>query len=284
MIGLSIMLGWGGAELIERFPRMRTAVAGGAVLACAACLVVTWSQIQYWASSETLYRHTLAVTQDNYITRHHLADYYLETNRHEEALREEAEAVRIKPAYLDARLNMALALNLLGRPAEAEAEYRRSLEQHPQGKLLYVAHSGLGAALASQGRTAEALPELQLAARLKPESAESHYNLGTALSELGRVQEAAAELSIAVRLRPDDPDARQKLAIAFAAQGRLNEAVDQFRALVAMRPDDAAAHCNLAIALARAGQNTEAIAHYTEALRLNPDFEPARRGLQLARQ
>ena len=79
----------------------------------------------------------------------------------------------------------------MGKPAEAETEYRKALELHPEGKLLYVGHSGLGAVLAAQDRTAEALPELELAAQLKPDSAESHYNLGTALQELGRNQEAA---------------------------------------------------------------------------------------------
>jgi tetratricopeptide (TPR) repeat protein len=202
MVGLFLMLAWGAAELVERLPRARYAVVAAAVLACAACLAVTWSQIQHWATSETLLRHTLEVTSDNFITHHNLADYYLQQNRNEEAYQEDAEAVRINPVYLEARLNLALALSLTGKPAEAETEYRKALELHPEGKLLYVGHSGLGAVLAAQHRTGEALPELQLASQLKPDSAESHYNLGTALQELGRNQEAAPEFAAVVRLGP----------------------------------------------------------------------------------
>ena len=120
MVGLFVMLGWGAAELVERVPRARIPVTAAAVAACAACAAATWFQIQYWATSETLLRHALEVTSDNYITHHNLADYYLQMNRNEEARREDAEAVRINPVYVEARLNLGLALSLLGRPAEAE--------------------------------------------------------------------------------------------------------------------------------------------------------------------
>jgi tetratricopeptide (TPR) repeat protein len=282
MIGLSIMLAWGVAEVIARHPRTRTAVAAAAAAACLACLTVTWFQIQYWASSETLYRHALEVTSGNYITHHNLADYYLQQNRNEDAREQEAEAVAINPAYMEARLNLALALSLLGRPADSEIEYRRVLEQQPEGKQVYLAHSGLGAVLAAQHRTAEALPELQLAARLKPESGDAHYNLGTALAALGRNREATSELTIAVRLDPGDAEAHHRLALALEAQGERNEAANEFAAVAQLRPGDAVIQYNLGIALARAGRIDEAIAHFSEALRLKPDFEAARQDLEIA--
>jgi protein O-mannosyl-transferase len=283
MVGLFVMLAWGAAELVQRLPRARNAVVAAAVLACAACLTVTWFQIQYWASSETLLRHTLEVTSDNFITHHNLADYYLQHDRTDEARREDAEAVRISPLYLEARLNLALALSRMGKPVEAETEYRKALELHPEGKLLYVGHSGLGAVLATQHRTAEALPELQLAAHLKPDSAESHYNLGVALLELGRNQEAVSELASAVRLAPDDSEARQRLAMALAAQGKQNDAVSEFTAVAQQRPGDAVIQYDLAIALAQAGRLDEAIQHFSEALRLRSDFAVAYEGLQIAK-
>jgi tetratricopeptide (TPR) repeat protein len=282
MIGLTIMLAWGAAEFVQRQPRARNAVIAAAVVVCSACLVVTWFQIQYWASTETLLGHALDVTSDNFIVHHNLADYYLQHGRNEEARQHDAEAARINPLYMEARLNLALALSLLGRPADAEVEYRRALEQGPEGKQIVLAHSGLGAALAAQHRTAEALPELELAVRLRPESAEGHYNLGTALAELGRNREAASELAIAVRLEPGDAEAHYRLAVALAAQDQRNEAAGEFAVVAQLRPDDAMSQYNLAIALARAGRLDEAIAHFSEALRLKPDFEAARQDLEIA--
>ena len=282
MIGLTIMLAWGAAELVERRPRARNAVIAAAVVTCSASLAVTWFQIQYWASTETLLGHTLEVTSGNFIMHHNLADYYLQHGRNEEARQHDAEALRINPMYMEARLNLALALSLLGRPGDAEVEYRRALEQQPEGKQMALAHSGLGAALAAQHRTTEALPELELAVHLRPESAEGHYNLGTALAELGRNPEAASELATAVRLEPGDAEAHYRLAVALAAQDKRNEAAGEFAVVAQLRPADAVTQYNLAIALARTGRLDEAIAHFSEALRLKPGFEAARRDLQIA--
>ena len=284
MVGLSIMLAWGGADLIAWRPRVRTAVIAAAAAACAACVVITWLQIQYWASSETLDLHAFDVTSGNFILHHNLADYYLQHNRNEEARQQESEALQINPAYLEARLDLALALSLLGRPVESEVEYRRALELRPEGKEMVVAHSGLGAVLAAQHRTAEALPELQLAAKLRPDSAEQHYNLGTALAELGRNQEAVTELTEAVRLQPDDADAHHRLAVAWEILGKANEAAGEFARVAQLQPQDAVSQYTLALALARAGRLGEAIDHFSEAVRLKPDFENARRDLQTAIQ
>jgi len=282
MIGLAIMLAWGAAELAGRRPRAQKAIIAAAVAACSACLAVTWFQIQHWATTETLLGHALEVTSDNFILRHDLGDYYLQHNRNEEAREQEAEAVRISPDYLEARLNLGLALSVLGRPGEAELEYRRALEQQLDGKQMYLAHYGLGAALAAQNRTAEALPELELAVRLKPEDADGHYNLGSALATLGRNQEAASEFAAATRLRPEDADAHHSLAMALAAQGERSKAADEFAAEAQLRPADALIQYNLAIAMARAGRLDEAIQHFSEAVRLKPDFEAARQGLEMA--
>jgi tetratricopeptide (TPR) repeat protein len=282
MIGLSIMLAWGAAELVGRRPRARNAVVAAVAAACLACAAVTWFQLRYWADTETLLRHTLDATSDNFITHHNLADYYLQQNRNEEARQEEAEAVRINPMYLEARLNLALALRALERPADAETEYRRALELQPEGNQIYLAHAGLGAALAAQRRTTEALPELSLAARLKPDSAEAHFNLGTALAALGRNQDAASEFALAVRLEPSDAEAHYRLAVTLTASGRPNDAAGEYAAVAQLQPGDPVAQYNLAVALARAGRLDEAIAHFTEALRLKPDFAAARQDLAMA--
>ena len=61
MVGLSIMVAWGGAE-VTRSSRLRPLAGGLMSLACLACAALAWLQVQHWRNSETLFRHALDVT------------------------------------------------------------------------------------------------------------------------------------------------------------------------------------------------------------------------------
>jgi len=279
LVGLSIMLAWGLAEAVERRPRIRMGIVAGAVAAGAACLVVTWFQVRYWASSDSLFLRATQVTSGNYIMHTNLAERYLEQGRLEDARSEATEALSINSAHMLAHVNLATALSRLGQPGDAELEYRKALSLDPSNAQ---AHAGLGAALAVEQRTGEALEEMRTAVRLKPDYAGGHYNLGKVLAGLGRNGEAASELAIAVRLQPDRAEWHDALAIALAAEGKLDDAANEFAGEVRMRPADANARYNLAIALARLGRLDDAIGQFSEALRLKPDFEAARKNMAVA--
>ena len=62
------------------------------------------------------------------------------------------------------------------------------------------AQKNLGSALASAGRTAEAIPHLKKAVAGKPDAADARRDLGHALAQSGNLQEASAELEAATRL------------------------------------------------------------------------------------
>jgi Tfp pilus assembly protein PilF len=279
LVGLSIILAWGGAELLEGWPRARRPVIAGAAVAGVACAVVSWVQLPYWTSSETLFLHATQVTSGNNIMLHNLAERRMAEGRIEEARADAAEALRIDANDLAARVDLASALSRLGQLGEAEAEYRKALRVDGSNA---PAHAGLGAALSLEQRPAEALEELRMAIRLKPSYADGHYNLAKVLASLGRNPEAAEEFASAVRLDPENADWHYALAMALAAQGKLDQAAGEFATEVRLRPGDPNARYNLAIALARLGRLDEAIAQFSEALRLRPDFEAARKGLEIA--
>jgi tetratricopeptide (TPR) repeat protein len=64
-------------------------------------------------------------------------------------------------------------------------------------------HNNLGAAYNKHERMDEAIEELILALRLKPDFPEAHNNLGAAYSNLGRTDEAIEEYRSAIRLDPN---------------------------------------------------------------------------------
>jgi tetratricopeptide (TPR) repeat protein len=277
MVGLAIMLSWGAADFLKRYPHARAVAAVSAVAVCSACLVLTWLQLRYWANSGALFEHAVDVTAGNHIAHNNLAAYDLTQGRDEEAWGHVIEALRIKPNYAEAHVNLATILRRQGQAGESEREYRVAFSLQPDN---VEAHSGYGALLLGQGRTNEALREFQEVVELRPEYANGRYDLGRMLATLGRTDEAVAQFSEAIRLRPDHAEAYHSLGVALVSRGRLNEALAQFAAEARLKPSDASVHNTLGMLLASAGRLDEAIAQFSEALRIKPDFAAARRGLE----
>jgi protein O-mannosyl-transferase len=145
-----------------------------------------------------------------------------------------------------------------------------------------IAHNNLGATLADQGKTDEAIAHYSEALRIKSDYADAHNNLGVALADQGKLDEAIAHYSEALRIKPCYSDAHSNLGIALADQGNLDEAIAQFTEALRINPDSAKAHNNLGVALASQGKLDEAIAQFTEALQVKPDYADARNNLELA--
>jgi len=277
MVGLAIMLSWGAADILKRHPRARTVAAIAAAAICSACLVLTWLQLRYWANSGTLFEHAAEVTTGNHIAHNNLAAYYVSQMRNEDAWGHVIEALRIRPTYAEAHVNLATILRRLGKADESEREYRVALSLQPDN---VEAHSGYGALLLGQGRNDEAMREFWEVVQLRPEYANGRYDMGRILAAVGRMDEAMAQFSETIRLRPDHAEARHSLGVALMTRGRWNEALVQFDAEAELKPTDASVHNTLGMLLASAGRFDEAIAQFSEALRIQPDFAAARRGLE----
>jgi protein O-mannosyl-transferase len=276
MIGLGIMLAWGVSELRKLPPRV---MAIGAAAVCTACVALTWQQASYWANSGTLFRHAIEVTEGNYIAHNNLADYYLIHRQNEAARVQVNAALELRPAYPEARVNLATVLSRLGKMSDAEREYRVALSFQPSN---VEAHAGLGVVLATQGRMGDALNEFERVVILRPGYADGRYSLGRVLASMGHTDEAMAEFREAVRLRPDHAEAHHSLGVVLASRGRLTEAIGEFTAEARLKPDDANVHSNLGIVLASVGRYDDAIAQFTQALKIQPGLDSARKGLENA--
>ena len=105
------------------------AAAGSAILA--ALLVAAHLQVSYWANSERLFRHALAITGENPVACENLGDALLHQGKYAEAevqfrkvLAMDAEHYRQTPAELaqalagQGRIGDAIALRTRGDPRE----------------------------------------------------------------------------------------------------------------------------------------------------------------------
>ncbi|KAB0670275.1 tetratricopeptide repeat protein [Oryzomonas sagensis] len=247
IIGLFIMIVWGGAEIGARLPRFRTALIAVCVSLVLGCAVLTWNQVRYWHDDITLLTHALAVTDNNYMAHIFLGNALLEQGEADQAIAQYHEALKTFPNYELTIYSLGTAYDQQGRTEQAISQYRLALKIKPD---YGEARHRLGIDLDNQGKTAEAVQQLVEAVRLVPDFVEGHYDLGIALDHLGRSDQAIAEYYEALRLRPD-----------FAA-----------------------CHNNLAVALLQQKKYGEALRHFSEALRLAPDLESARTGMRLASQ
>jgi Flp pilus assembly protein TadD len=209
--------------------------------------------------------------------------YARDPARRADALREDAEALRLDPGLAVVRNNLGVALARAGRPAEAAVQFERTLAARPG----YAdAHDNLGSVLLQLGRRAEAVAQYRAALALDPQLASAHFNLGNALRDEGDGSEAVAEFRQALRLAGESPEIRNSLGSVLLRGGRPDEAAAAYARAVELRPGSALFRNNLGIALTAAGRLDEAEAALRSALRLAPGYQAAHYnlGLVLRRQ
>lgn len=310
LIGIFILAAWGLGELAERwgFPKWACAAAGG--LAVAACALRTADQLTCWRNSETVFRHALAVTQNNYVAHCNLGWFLAEQGRTTEAVAEFNQAREAYPDFFDAFNGLGYTLGIMGRMDEAVANARRALQLNPHSDAAWNnlgfarfnqgfveealacyrsalkinpenadALNNLGFALAQRGDFAAALRYYQATLQVNPRHIEARNNLGVVLDEFGKLDEAIAQYRKVLEQDPAHAHAHSNLGIALARQGKLEEAVVHFRQALSRKPDDPRTHNNLANVLSFQGGTNEAIAEYLEALRLNPQYAEAHNNL-----
>jgi protein O-mannosyl-transferase len=213
--------------------------AGIAAIILAGCILQTEHQLPFWANSETLFRHALAVTKNNDIAHLNLGLELESEGRLGEALDEYRKTLGVNPSYAELHNNLGLILDQLGRHTESLAEYRIAVGLRPDSAFL---HNALGSELAALGQFDEALKEFSTAERLDPKYSAPHLEIAKVLFKLGHDAEGAREFQTAVSLEPDN---FKILAIAahYLAVTENDSARDARTALtLALKADDLSDH------------------------------------------
>ena len=267
-IGLFLIFAWGGAELTNLGVTIRRAVVVAASIVLIGCALVTGSQLLYWQNSETLFRHALGVTKNNFVAWNNLGFFLAE---HRELRQAEAcyrAAIQVNPSFEEAWYNLGCTLFDLSRIDEAISAYETALGLAPR---LVKLHTNLASALAAAGRIEAAKSELRETSRLDPHSAEPHSNLGALLAGQGSWDEAIAEFKRALALEPDMTEALCGLGGALAKQGHYEEAVVELSGFLKRQPANVPARLQLAGILVLQGKPDVALNEYAEVLRVAPN-------------
>jgi tetratricopeptide (TPR) repeat protein len=277
LLGVFWIVVWAAADLITRWQPPGKVVALATLLVLGTCAARTRDQLDYWRDGESLFRHAIATTRNNFIAFDGLGWALYNKGQLDEAVFYSLKSLEIRPRYEDALKNLGNALARLDAD-NADTNNPHTLARRTRTDYA-IAHNTLGVGLAMNGKPDDAILHFQKALLYDPDHVSARSNLGYTLALQGRLDEAIGQCEQILRRSPHNPAANNVLGFAFLKQGQWDEAVAHLREALQYQPDNAEAHFNLGQAQAGLGRRDEAIAHFKEALRLNPNYRDAREQL-----
>lgn len=209
------------------------------------------------------FRKAIELDPDSAHAHDNLATVYAEKKLYREAAREYLLALSLEPDSATAHYNLACFLAAHGLEMAVE-EYRHAIDLDPDYP---DAHLNLGLAFADQGKTPEALAELQTAIRLAPDDPLPRHELAALLMDEGDYRGAISQLKEVARLDSQNFDALLDLGICYAQKGFYAEAERAYQKARELKAEDLLLDYNLAALYALWGRPKDSIVSLEQAVR-----------------
>jgi tetratricopeptide (TPR) repeat protein len=228
LLGIFVMVCWGTADLLSfwRVPTMVTAVAVAVVLVASGFAL--HRQVNFWTDNFTLWRHTLDITEKNFIAEDSAATALLAKGRTDEAIQYFRRAQAVRPTDPISALNVASYDQQHGNYPSALEGYRRVLELTKSPGLLALAYTNRGYANYALQKNNGAKQDFEEALKQQPENATAYQGLGLLAQRSGNWAESAQDFEHAIEIQPT-PMAYQLLAQVLESAGK-KDAADAARA------------------------------------------------------
>ncbi|HXX18401.1 MAG TPA: tetratricopeptide repeat protein [Candidatus Acidoferrum sp.] len=133
-------------------------------------------------------------------------DCEMEADLLPQAVESYRQALELAPEWIDAHINLGVALYQMGWVDEARTEFAAAVQLDP---LSGISRYNLGCVLEEQGKIDEAIGHLRRAARAMPAHADVHFNLALAYEKRGERRLARMEWITYLRHAPTGPWAEQ---------------------------------------------------------------------------
>ena len=279
LIGIYIMLAWGGHDLLAaRLPtgRLRAALP---VLFLLLIAVRAYDQTTHWKDGFTLFAHALQATRANYVAHNNLAVLYLRQGDLNEAQAHLQQALQFKADSDEAHHNMGSLLSRRGEIEKAIGHYYRALEINPENS---DAHYNLGGIYKQQGQYTAAAAHYKKVVKSIPHDWQALYRLAGCLMQMGDIHQATAALEATLRYRPDHPGAKKDLDNAQRVMAKLEKQIETLRNEEGANPDSVEQNLQLGDLLIVVGSPDQSVRYYHRALALAPDHRESLEGLAWA--
>ncbi|MDE0467703.1 MAG: hypothetical protein OYL97_11645 [Candidatus Poribacteria bacterium] len=142
-------------------------------------------------------------------------------DRHEEAISDLNEAIRLKPNYAEAYFIRGLSKRALDRHEEVISDLNEAIRLNPNLSNLAEAYFIRGLSKRALDRHEEAISDLNEAIRLKPyaEAADVYFLRGMTKAKLGKIEEAKVDCQIALKIAEQQGNEDLKATIEAVLQG-----------------------------------------------------------------
>ena len=165
---------------------------------------------------------------DDFASHFNAANFWMNRGRIDAAIEAYRTAQTLRPDYLPAYVNMALAYNLDGQNEPARQSLEKALAVDPNASAV---HLNLAMLLGEMGQYERAETAFRRVLELDPNAAQAAYNLGILVSE--RDPDQAIQWSArAAAFSPDVPRYVYTHAFFLAQSGQIQAAVRQLESLL----------------------------------------------------
>lgn len=270
LIGIFLMIVWGLGDFFSKCHYRKYFLKIILPIVSIILIVASWSQIGFWKNNQTLFRHALAVTENNYLAHGILGVDLINHGNVDGAIKEYQKAIEINPNYYLGYFRLGQALSVKKEYGKAIDYYLKGLEIKPDDIL---ALNYLGDLLAKIGKTDEAINRYNDSLRIDPHQPLVYNNLGNTYMLKGNAEKAIKYYQYAINVKHNYSEAIKNLKNARIIQ-RIQE-------LLKADPQNIILYAKLGDLYSQVGGYDEAIAQYQKAILIEPKFIHAMSGLVL---
>lgn len=243
------------------------------------CSIGTFQRNEIWQDEEALLYDAVTKAPLNERAQNNYACKLFQKNRYKEAIPHLKKAIEIDPHYIEAYLNMGVALSRLNKVDEAIIYFEKTIELDPSNAK---AHQNLGMMHIINKDNEKAILYLQKSIHLDPYLDAAFNNLGTIYLRQDDISHALIYYKKAISINPYSVKARRNIAKLYFQTKQYEEGLKHLVKNVEFNPKSVDAHNELGIALLSTGNIEIAITEFNIALRIDPTSEIAKIYLEKA--
>lgn len=270
-IGIFVIFIWFSSEL---FQKINSKIAYTFIFLIVTILSIsTWEQVQTWNNSKTLFQHATEVTKNNFVALSSLGLALAKENDLDQALTLCKKSVDINPLFPEGHSTLATVYMFKSMDSEAIAHFKEALRLKP---VFAYASINLAQIFIKAGNLKEAEANLLQGEATAEDNSQLHNGIGIAWAAMGNIDRATIHFQRALLLGPDSADTLNNIGLINIIKKDYEEAKAPIEKALKISPLNSEILNNYGLILANENKIEEAIYFFSLALRRQPNYTKAR--------